>query len=280
MNKKIGFIFIVFFILLSSILSAQNKIKLRFSPAPGETLSYKVESLIKSDASNLFGNDMSMNASSSGDINLFVERLTANNIYTKLTSDDLLVTIQSPSNTSSFNLATVEGKAVNIVFNRTGKVDEIKNLNALKKQNLMNFSIIQVIRNYFPTFPDKPVGIGDSWSDNNRMSVPFQGMNVEVLLITTYTLDSIVNSQAGQEASVSVEYIVSLQGTRQFGQGRAELSGKGSGSGYLHFLVSKGYFTEYNISYEIEASVDVKSKDQTVLKIPVQLSATASLLKY
>jgi len=261
----------------SFLLYSEEKISIRFSPPTGERIEYIVTSMIQSSGSNLLGNDMSMNASSNGTITLEVSRVTKNNVYTNLTSDDLLITVQSLSNTRSFNLTTKDEKALKVVFDRTGKVSEVTNLRALKKQNLMNFSLVQIIRNYFPTLPDKPIGIGDSWSANNKLAIPFQGMQLQVLLNVKYTLDSIMNTQIGQEASISVDYSVSLQGRRSFGGCTAHFNGNGTGTGYLHFLVSKGYFSEYRLDYEVSGNVNVKNKDKLIMNIPISFTANALL---
>lgn len=276
MNRKA--LAVVILLLCSSLLLySEDKISIRFSPPIGERVEYIVTSMIQSSGSNLLGNDMSMNASSNGSITLEVSRVTKNNVYTNLTSDDLLITVQSLSNTRSFNLTTKDGKALKVVFDRTGKVSEVTNLRALEKQNLMNFSLVQIIRNYFPTLPNKPVGVGNSWSANSKLAIPFQGMQLQVLLNVKYTLDSIMNTQIGQEASISVDYSVSLQGRRSFGGSTAHFNGSGTGTGYLHFLVSKGYFSEYRLDYEISGNVSVKSKDKVIMNIPISFTANALL---
>jgi hypothetical protein len=276
MNKKTQAI--VLMLLCSSLLLySEEKIAIRFSPPIGERVEYIVTSLIQSSGSNLLGNDISMNASSNGSITLEVLRVTKNNVYTNLTSDDLLITVQSLSSTRSFNLTTKDGKALRVVFDRTGKVSEVTNLRALKKQNLMNFSLVQIIRNYFPILPNKPVGVGDSWTENSKLAIPFQGMQLQILLSVKYTLDSIMNTQIGQEASISVDYSVSLQGRRAFGGGTAHFKGNGTGTGYLHFLVSRGYFSEYRLDYEISGNVSVKNKDKLIMSIPISFTANALL---
>ncbi len=270
-------VFVLVILLTIPFFVSAEKIKIRFSPSVGEKLKYQLDSVIKSSGANLLGNDMSMNAASNGTIMLNIQRVTGNNVYTELMSDDLRATVQSPVDTRSIDLVTKEGKGLKIVFDRSGKVSEIGNMTALQRQNLMNFSMVQIIRNYFPVFPDKPVEVGDKWNDNMKMTVPFQGMQVIVLLNTTYTLDSVVNTQNGREASISCDYTVSLGGKRNYAQGEAVFTGNGSGTGFIHYLVGKGYFTEYRLNYEIAANVEIKNKTTTFMSIPIELTAEAML---
>lgn len=254
-----------------------DKITLRYSPPLGDKISYSLESLIRSDSVNLMGSDASLGASADGDITLKIERITSNNVYASLTSTDLTVTLQSTASTRTIDLSTSQDKELKIVFNRTGKVDEISNLAALKTQNIMNFSLVQIIRNYFPSLPSKPVAVGESWTENRQMTVPFEGIQLEVLLVTRYTLDNVINTQTGSEAAISVDYSVSLKGSKPVGKGNAVFEGKGKGTGYLHYLVNKGYFSEYRLDYEVDSTIKVKDASKVLMQVPVRVTANASL---
>jgi hypothetical protein len=269
--------FITSSFLLVYVLSGSDKITIRFSPPLGEKLTYNLDSLIKSDSVSLMGNDASLGASASGELTIKIERITSNNVYTSLTSDNLSVTLQSAVSTRNLDLSTDQDKALKIVFNRTGKVDEISNLAALKTQNIMNFSLVQIIRNYFPTLPSKPVEIGESWTENRQMVIPFEGMQLDVLLSIKYTLDSVIDTQAGFEAMISANYSVSLKGSKAFGKGTAVFDGSGKGNGYLHYLVNKGYFSEYRLDYEVDSDIKVKDASSILMQVPVHISANATL---
>jgi hypothetical protein len=269
--------FITISFLLVCVLCGSDKITIRFSPPLGEKLTYNLDSLIKSDSVSLMGNDASLGASASGELVIEIERVTSNNVYTSLTSDNLSVTLQSAVSTRNLDLSTDRDKALKIVFNRTGKVDEINNLAALKTQNIMNFSLVQIIRNYFPTLPVKPVEIGESWTENRQMVIPFEGMQLDVLLSIKYTLDSVIDTQAGFEAMISANYSVSLKGSKPFGKGTAVFDGSGKGNGYLHYLVNKGYFSEYRLNYEVDSDIKVKDASTILMQVPVHISANATL---
>jgi len=275
--KSDRIITIMFVLLIAFVISGSDKITLRYSPPLGDKISYSLDSIIRSDSVNLMGSDASLGASAEGDLTLEIERITANNVYTSLTSTDLTVTLQSTASTRKIDLSTDQDKALKVVFNRTGKVDEISNLAALKTQNIMNFSLVQIIRNYFPSLPSKPVAVGESWTENRQMTIPFEGIQLEVLLVSRYTLDSVINSQSGSEASISVDYSVSLKGSKPFGKGNAVFEGKGKGTGYLHYLVNKGYFSEYRLDYEVDSTIKVKDASKVLMQVPVRVTANASL---
>jgi hypothetical protein len=44
---------------------------------------------------------------------------------------------------------------------------------ALEKQNVLNFSIMEVLQTYLPSYPDRPVSVGDSWKEHKRTLIPF-----------------------------------------------------------------------------------------------------------
>jgi hypothetical protein len=70
------------------------------------------------------------------------------------------VSLQSLGQQNEFTLATPADLPVKVVFDKSLRIRELKNVDALEKQNLLNFSVLDIFRNCLPSFPDTPVGLG------------------------------------------------------------------------------------------------------------------------
>jgi hypothetical protein len=258
-------------------LAQENAYSLQFSPRAGTILLYSLNSAIKTEAASILGKDISFGGTASGVIQVRAGQSASNLVHTSISSPGIQVTIQTADSTDNYNLRTKDGQSLKVAFSRTGRVEEISNMEALEEKEIMNFTIPQILRDYFPVLPQKPVRIGESWPENKRLLIPFQGMNLEVLLDIQYTLTGVYQTQAGQTANVSVDYRVKLSGSRGLEDSTAFIEGKGQGSGMLNFLLAKGYFTEYRLNYVIDASLQVRKADKVLLEWPLDLTVLAEL---
>jgi hypothetical protein len=202
---------------------------------------------------------------------------THDSVLAGLTSSGIQVQIQLPDGTQLQTLKTLAGKSLQVVFNPTGKVLEIRNPEALAQVDILNFSIPQILRDYFPAFPTKPVEAGDHWRESRRLTVLFQGLELQVNLAIDYMLNNIFPSPDGRKAVVSAVYTVSVSGSRDLGESIGVFEGRGAGTGYLNVLVDRAYFTEYRLQFGTDAAFVVKKGTKRLLEIPFSLSVLADV---
>ena len=254
-----------------------EKVVLRFGPAVGASLTYFINGQVSVGGKDFFGKDLTLNANSQGLIHFSVMNWTHDTLLAGLTSPGIQVRIQLPDETQLQTLKTLAGKSLQVVFNPNGKVMEIRNLEALAHVDILNFTIPQILRDYFPAFPSKPVEAGDQWRESRRLTVPFQGLELQVNLIIEYTLNNIVPSPAGRKALISAVYTVSISGSRDLGESMGVFEGRGLGTGYLNVLVDRGYFTEYRLQFGTDAAFVVKKGPKRLLEFPFSLSVLADI---
>jgi hypothetical protein len=268
------------FILLGPLLLSPGqaeKIALQFGPSVGTNLTYTISGQVNVSGKNLLGQDISLNADSQGDIRFGVTALTQDTVRAGLTSSGIDVHVQLPDKTQSQTLRTLEGKALEVVFNRTGKVMDIRNQEALEQQSILNFSIPQILRDYFPTFPTQPVGPGDQWRESRRLTIPFQGLELQVNLTIDYILSDVVPTPEGRKAIVTAIYAVGVSGSKDLGDSVGVFEGRGAGTGYVNFLADRGYFTEYRLDFKTDAAFVVKKGDKKQLEWPFSFSVMANV---
>jgi hypothetical protein len=256
----------------------QDKIALRFGPAEGTLVTYSFSSVINVDGKNFMGLDLGLNADSRGEIRLLAKPSTRDTVRTDLTSPGIDVNIRLPEKVISQKLGATKGAALEVVFNRTGKVESILNPEVLGGGNPFNVSIPQLLRDYFPAFPAEPVGRGESWLESRRLTIPFQGFDIQVNLAITYTLDDILPADDGRLAIISAVYKVGVSGTKDLGDSQGVFEGEGAGAGSLQVHVDRGYFSEYRVDFKTDAAFVMKKGEDRLAEFPFSFSAFAEIV--
>jgi hypothetical protein len=256
----------------------QEKIALRFGPAEGTLITYSLSSVINVDGKNFMGMDLGLNADSRGEIRLLAKPSSRDTVRTDLTSPGIDVNIRLPEKVISQKLGATKGQALEVVFNRTGKVESILNPEVLGGGNPFNVSIPQLLRDYFPAFPAEPVGRGESWLETRRLTIPFQGIDIQVNLAITYTLDDILPADDGRLAIISAVYKVGVSGAKDLGDSQGVFEGEGAGAGSLQVHVDKGYFSEYRVDFKTDAAFVMKKGQDRLAEFPFSFSAFAEIV--
>ncbi len=233
---------------------------------------------MNSEGKNFLDKSVSLNATASGEIDLAVRQASSENIFAELSSPGLQVELQSSGGRDKFTLAAPADDPVVVIFDKTGRIRDVKNSGALEERNILNFSVVEVLRNYLPTLPDGPVSVGETWKDHKRMLIPFQAMNLAAELDAIFLLNDVLPSPEGRMALISATYAVTLSGSRTIGEAVGSFEGKGTGSGSLNFLADHGYFTEYRLNYSLDGTMVLRKADTELLEWPFNLSFNADLL--
>jgi hypothetical protein len=256
----------------------QEKAALRFGPAEGTRLTYSLSSVVNVDGKNFLGKDLALNADSRGEIRLLAKPSTRDTVRADLTTPGIEVNIRLPDRVQSEKLGTADGQALEVVFNRTGRVETIRNPEVIGAGSPFNISLPQILRDYFPMFPVDPVGRGDSWSESRRLTIPFQGLDLQVNLAITYTLDDILPADDGRLAVISAVYKVTVSGSKDLGDTQGVFEGEGAGAGSLQVHVDKGWFSEYRVDFKTDASFVMKKGQDRLVEFPFSFSAFAEVV--
>jgi hypothetical protein len=255
-----------------------EKISLRFGPAEGTRLTYSLSSVVNVDGKNLLGVDLALNADSRGEIRLLAKPSARETVRADLTSPGIDVNIRLPEKVISQKIGTTRGEPLEVVFNRTGRVETIRNPEAVGGGNPFNVSIPQLLRDYFPSFPASPVSRGESWVETRRLTIPFQGLDVQVNLAITYTLDDILPADDGRLALISAVYKVGVSGAKDLGDTQGVFEGEGAGSGSLQVNIDKGWFSEYRVDFKTDAAFVMKKGSDRLAEFPFSFSAFAEIV--
>jgi hypothetical protein len=255
-----------------------DKVALRFGPAEGTRLTYSLSSVVNVNGKNLLGVDLGLNADSRGEIQLLAKPSARDTVRADLTSPGIDVNIRLPEKVISQKIGATRGEPLEVVFNRTGRVETISNPEAIGGGNPFNVSLPQLLRDYFPSLPASPIARGESWFETRRLSIPFQGLDVQVNLAITYTLEDILPADDGRLALISAAYKVGVSGAKDLGDTQGVFEGEGGGAGSLQVHVDKGWFSEYRIDFRTDAAFVMKRGSERLAEFPFSFSAFAEVV--
>ncbi len=269
---------IIFILLITNAFSAQEKFSLVFSPSTGDQLIYTINTSIQAEGKDLSGKDISLGVTASGEISFDVKRKVRDRVFTSLTTPGIQVEVQTLEERQQYSLSTQADMALQASFDPRGSLYEIHNLKAINREKVMNISISQILRDYFPVLPGKPVSIGDIWIDNKSFDIPFQEIDLEVQIETKYALQNVIPSAEGDVAVITMDYEVRLSGSKNLGEWTSNFEGKGEGGGLLNFLIPRGCFQEFRAEYQTKGALVIKQNEKPLLEWPFHLSISASAL--
>lgn len=263
-------------LLISNPLSFQKKYPLVFSPAVGNQLIYMLNISVHAEGKDFSGKDLSLGMTASGRISFDVKRTVRDRVFIGLTIPEIQVEEQTLAGLESYSLNTNKNTTLQVSFDPRGRVSEMHNLKALNRNKVMNVSLVQILRDYFPVLPGRPVSIGEIWIDNKRINIPFQEIELEVSIETKYSLQNIIPSVEGDMAVISMDYEVRLTGSKNLGEWTGTFEGTGTGGGLLNFLVQRGCIQEFRAHYQTEAALLIKKEEEASLEWPFYFSVFAS----
>lgn len=258
--------------------SLQQKFPLLFSPSVGDQLAYMLNTSVQAEGKDLSGKDLSLSLVAAGKISLEAKRAVRDRVFMGITTPGIQVEAQTLSGLQRYALKTNQNMALQAAFDLKGTVHEIHNLKALNREKVMNVSLVQILHDYFPVLPGRPVSIGEVWMDNKRINIPFQEIDLEILIETKYTLQNVVPTVEGDVAVISMDYEVRLSGSKNLGEWTGNFVGKGTGGGLLNFLIQRGCFQEFRADYQTQAALVIKKEGEALMEWPFHLSVFASVV--
>lgn len=266
----------ILFSLFPALSSAQQEYRLFFSPPEGDNLIYMMNTSVQAEGKDLTGKDISPALTAVGSISLAMKRKAGTHVVMGLSTPEIQVEVRTPEGHQSRSLKTESDETLQATFDLRGRLHKIQNLEARNRQKVMNDSLFRILRDVFPVLPGTPVSIGDVWTEKRRVKIPYQEIDVDVFIETTYTLQNVVPSASGDVAVISMNYEVALSGSKNLGELSGRFEGKGTGGGLLNFIIQRGCIQEFRADHQTTATFIVQKEEETLMEWPFHFSFLAS----
>jgi hypothetical protein len=124
-------------------------------------------------------------------------------------------------------------------------------------------------------FPEKPMAIGDTFTQEVPMSIPAAGMNMDFVIKTVYKLTGIKGKQAFFDTDMSMNFDLNTEKNGIAIKG----NGSGGGSGKMVYALAKKYPASMNNDFDMTFNMDIKEMKMVMkmkMKSDVQTGVTAN----
>lgn len=165
----------------------------------------------------------------------------------------------------STDFSQLTGKKTTFVLLRNGKVEGFEGFDdlpdiATSTGEVLNSETYRLgVKTTFPRLPDRPVKIGDSWTDEQDMDIPVEGSTLLSEDKSTYTV--IDETQFDGYECLKIEVIGTSKLTGDFEQGGTPLSIERdtTSKGIMYFAYKKGMFIRMESESTAEGIITVPS---------------------
>ena len=118
-------------------------------------------------------------------------------------------------------------------------------------------SVESMFRNLLPNLPDKPIKIGESWVENDTMSMKQSGMDINTIIQSTHTLEAIIIIDGMECLKFATTYKGTLDGEGEQMGASMNFEGDLEGKGTWYFAYKQGMFVKSNTANFMEGTIAV-----------------------
>jgi len=186
------------------------------------------------------------------------------NITMAITFREVDIQLKIGESTESISLPdNLEGKSLRFKMDPRGKiVESATELFAGELQEL-NLNMDDIFKQYKPDFPDKEVGIGDSWDSEFTSQLPIEGQLVNTSVKNTYRVSGFEKKRGYEmiviDMDMEFETTTNTLKKKDF-MADVVMNGKGEGQFYYDYLNSKAI--ESDMEIDVDVSLTTRTFDQ------------------
>lgn len=143
-----------------------------------------------------------------------------------------------------------------------GSTSSLPQLDSIVSKNMdetLKKSVFQIVQSSFAqlALPEKKLKVGESFSQENPLSLPIGGLNFDMVITTTYKLTSIVDKNAFFD--IDQKYTAKIGDKNN---NNMNVNSSGTGTGKLIYDIPNNYATENTI--DLKLMFDFKKDDVTM----------------
>jgi len=156
--------------------------------------------------------------------------------------------MDSAEGSNSTDFSDLIGKKVKFILLQNGKVEGFEGFDGLPEittgagEELNEETYILAVKTTFPLLPDKPVKIGDTWSDTQVLDIPQGGGVLKLENNFTYTLIEETEKDGFDCLKIEMTGVSRLSGDFEQGGMPLSIERETTSSGTIYFAFKKGMF--------------------------------------
>lgn len=204
------------------------------------------------------------------------------NISATITVDSMSIVSSGMGREDKPDLSPFIGKSFGLTFTAKGKELELPGADSLTIDLGMMGGGKQSIKTYFrtilPDLPNRPVKIGDTWTEQDTSKVKQGGMDINVNTTSTHTLEAMETIEDIECLKIATESKGTLEGEGQQMGANLNFEGDIEATGTWYFAYKKGLFVKSNSEIFMEGNIVVSGPADMTMPITQETKSEVKII--
>lgn len=239
----------------------QTGLILKYRMPEGQVLKYETWGETHQEA-DVMGQTIETDISSSNAFTVQSEGQVENGYRLAITIDDMSLKVQATTGELEPDMDTVIGKSFSMVFSELGKEVELIGADAIEydlgPEGTRN--IASGFQDVFPNMADRPVKIGDTWSDESTITDKSESGDTIVYFSGTNTLVGFETVDGMECVKITSEGTGTIEGKGEQQGMELITTGEIKGTATWYFAYKEGIFVKQMNEGTVEGTIDVPSQ--------------------
>lgn len=239
----------------------QTGLILKYRMPEGQVLKYETWGETHQEA-DVMGQTIETDISSSNAFTVQSEGQVENGYRLAITIDDMSLKVQATTGELEPDMDTVIGKSFSMVFSELGKEVELIGADAIEydlgPEGTRN--IASGFQDVFPNLADRPVKIGDTWSDESTITDKSESGDTIVYFSGTNTLVGFETVDGMECVKITSEGTGTIEGKGEQQGMELITTGEIKGTATWYFAYKEGIFVKQMNEGTVEGTIDVPSQ--------------------
>ena len=204
------------------------------------------------------------------------------NLLLTVTIDSAAMSFKGMGQERTSDLSSLKGKSFGLILSPLGKEVGLEGADSI----MVDFgpmpggkqSIKTLYRSQFPTLPDHPVKIGESWTSDDVESRPQSGMEMTIKTQNTNVLEGFETVMGEECVKVTSKAKGTMEGTGEQMGAQIALEADMEVKGTWYFAYKKGFFVKSASETFFEGTVAVTSPTNMTIPVNGMAKTTAEKL--
>lgn len=248
MKRTAALFLLITTVLVCTLGCGERPFKLRFKFKPGDIYKYKV---IQESATitEFMGKKIEMPGKAEVILSQKVDRVDQGIAEITITCDSYNLEMNIGGKTIPNTMgSSMVGKQTPLKLRENGEIIEPKGMQSMIALQGLSADINNVLFSLYPTFPDRGLKVGDTWTQKEEL--PQDQMNVMVESTYTFTRREEKN---GHPCAV-LDYTISMD-IQGGDESDMKMKGTGNGSGTTYVAYEKGVLVESKVDMDLKMSI-------------------------
>ena len=204
------------------------------------------------------------------------------NLIASVAIDTMNIVAKMMGRENSADTEPVIGKSFGLSFTPKGKELKLEGADTIQIDIAVpgagKQSVESMFRNLLPNLPEQPIKIGESWVENDTMSMKQGGMDINTVIQSTHTLEALETIDGMECLKFATTYKGTLDGEGEQMGANLNFEGDLEGNGTWYFALKQAMFVKSNTENFMEGTIAVSGAATMTIPMSQETKSAVKLV--